>query len=226
MSGGTFLPSADENGPDEAERSESKRHHRTLFAFYLAAQLLGFGVAVLALHNGQGWALAPALIALFPLAHAGGVARRDDRLATTQQLRVFLAALLTALAASLVLWSVLSALDANVTKSAQLPNADGLESRETVELRVDEEPGFFHDELLVTLTVTDDKGGQSPCISVGELEFTGEDLAKSVPGVDMDTKVSATLPLKDTGPSVSVDVRVVTDSGCRLTLQLDEAGYR
>ena len=235
MSGGRLLPPEDEDSlgepdradqADRAEQAERRRHHRTLYAYYLTAHLLGFGAAVLALHQGHsGWGLTPALVALFPLAHAGGVARREDRRAATGQLRVFLAALLTALVASLAFWLVLSALDADVTRDAKLTDADGLGTGATAHLRVDAGPGV-HDELALTVTVTDDDGGQAPCVARGALAFAGADLARGVTGETAGEEVSVTLPLKDPGPRVSADVLLTTDRGCRLSLRLDEAVYR
>lgn len=226
MNGGRLLPPEDENGLDEAERTESKRYHRLLFAFYLIALLIPFGAAVLALRTGHDLVAAiAALVAVFPLAHAGGVTSQNDRRVVIRQLRLFLGAFVTAGMVALALWPVTGALDEDVTDSSKLSDSTHLGTGATAELRVAADPGS-HDELHVTLTVSDDEGGRSPCITLGRLEFTGPDLAESVTAPMDDAEVSAILPLQATGPVVTVDVDLTTRRGCRLTLGREEVSYR
>lgn len=216
-----------EAGRGERESGEVKGYLLTLFAVYASLMFTAFALAVWALRFEGDFATAAAAVgATFLLVPAMEVvAKRDDRLHVTQHRRAFLQAFGLAMVVAALLWAVSLTLPEDVTNRAELNGGDRLGAGNTAELVVNAEPDG-HDELSVTLLARDENtGGGTSCIPVAELKFGGEDLA-GTRTVELRNKLTAVLPLDDAGPGVTVDISLIAAADCRVTLSLEQAGYR
>lgn len=218
--------SSERSGSSESGSSEDKRYLRTLFAVYAALLVTAFCVAVWAQRVEGDFATAvTALGAVFLLVPTVEVvARRDARHDATQHRLTFLKALGTAAALAAVVWLVLAALPVDVTGRTELNGGAGVGAGGTAQLVVEAEPGG-HDELSVTLEARDDDAGATSCLPGSELTFQGQDLAEPVT-VGLDDEITTTLALDAAGPGVSVDVTLLADEGCQVTLLRKQASYR
>ncbi|GGO54659.1 hypothetical protein GCM10012287_44120 [Streptomyces daqingensis] len=215
--------------PGQGPRQEpdgNKRYLRILFAVYAALLTIAFCVAVWAQRVEHDFAAAvTALGAVFLLVPTVEVAaKRDERHDTTQHRLEFLKALTTAVLVAGLVWFTLAALPEDVTRSTELKGGQGLRPGGTAQLTVDAKPRG-HDELSVTLAARDETAGATSCLPGSRLEFGGEDLARPVT-VRLAGEVTAVLPLDAAGPGVDVDVTLLADDGCQLTLTGKQARYK
>ncbi|HEV7624991.1 MAG TPA: hypothetical protein VGO89_00675, partial [Streptomyces sp.] len=121
-------------------------------------------------------------------------------------------------------WLVLGTFAVDVTDRTELHDGAGLGPGGTAELVVDAKPGS-HDELSVTLALREEVAGATSCIPGSRLKFEGQDLAQAET-VKTDDELTAALSLDAAGPGVSVDITLLSDEGCKVTLVRKQASYR